>query len=72
MEQCVKMLAKCSYEIFLVQMAVCVVFPSLDFIPNEGFRIATRIIFIFAFSILGGYLFNRYYKTLVLKRINKQ
>lgn len=72
MEQCVKMLAKCSYEIFLVQMAVCVVFPSLDFIPNEEFRIATRIIFIFAFSILGGYLFNRYYKTLVLKRINKQ
>lgn len=72
MEQCVKMLAKCSYEIFLVQMAVCAVFPSLHFIPNEGFRIATRVISIFVFSIFGGYLFNRYYKILVLKRINKQ
>ena len=66
----VNMLAKCSYEIFLVQMAVCATFPFLRFIQNDAFRVLTRIVFIFAISIIGGYVFNRYYKTIVLKRVN--
>lgn len=64
------MLAKCSYEIFLVQMAAYATFPSLSFIQNDTFRVLTRIVFIFAISIIGGYVFNRYYKTIVLKRVN--
>jgi len=71
-ETSVKILARCSYEIFLIQMAVCATFPSLSFIHNEVFRITTRTVFIFAISLIGGYLFNRYYKALVLKKINKQ
>lgn len=64
----VKMLAKCSYEIFLIQMVVCATFPSLSFIQNDVSRVLTRIVLIFAISIIGGHVFNRYYKTLVLKR----
>ena len=64
----VKMLAKCSYEIFLVQMAVCATFPALSFITNGVLHIITKILLIFTISIIGGYVFNRYYESLVLKK----
>lgn len=57
----IKLLAKCSYEIFLTQMAVCTICPSFDFIPNNMIRISFRIILIFAISIIGGYYFNMIY-----------
>lgn len=68
-EKFIRMLSKCSYEIFLVQMAVCSVFPSLTFVHNKLFQQGAKIILISAISIFGGYLYNRYYKSLVLDRI---
>ena len=69
-ERGVKMLAKCSYEIFLTQMLVCSVFPSLNFIPNPFIRLAFRILLIFTLSIIGGFVFNKYYNTIIMKKIN--
>lgn len=57
----VKMLARCSYEIFLVQMVVCTICPSFGFIPNQIIRISFKILVIFAVSIIGGYYFNIWY-----------
>lgn len=69
MRRAIKMLARCSYEIFLVQMFVCQVFPSLSCISEGFLRTALKIFLIFAISIIGGYYFNRYYNSIVLKKI---
>lgn len=61
----IKFLSKCSYEIFLIQMGVIAIFPSLDIISNEYLRLFIRISSIFLFSIAGGYLFNKYYSKLI-------
>jgi peptidoglycan/LPS O-acetylase OafA/YrhL len=59
-------LATCSYEIFLVQMAVCSLLPQLSFIPSTMLRIGIRIILIFSISILGGIMVNKGYNRLLL------
>lgn len=69
-ERGIKMLAKCSYEIFLIQMLVCSVFLSLSFIPNPFIRLVFRILFIFILSIIGGFVFNKYYNTIIMKKSN--
>lgn len=66
----IKILAKASYEIFLLQMAVCALFPSLNFITIETLRIVIRMISIFSISIVGGCIFNKVYKTVVLKHVS--
>lgn len=64
-----KMLAKCSYEIFLLQMVVISFMPAMDFIENPYIRLPLRISLIFAICIIGGYYYNLIYSRL-LKRIN--
>lgn len=65
----IKMLAKCSYEIFLLQMVVISFMPAMDFIENPYIRIPLRISLIFAICIIGGYYYSLIYSRL-LKRIN--
>ena len=57
----IKEIAKCSYEIFLVQMLVFVVFQEdrLFFIQSTAIRIPIWMMLTFAFSVLGGILMNR-------------
>jgi len=69
LEKIVKVLAKCSYEIFLVQMAMCAVIPSFKFIPINCLNVLLRIIIIFAISIVGGYLFHQYYNSAINRYI---
>lgn len=64
-----KLLAKCSYEIFLLQMIAIPFLPQLGFIRNELFRFGTRTLIIWIFSIVGGYFFNCSLQKL-LKTIN--
>lgn len=54
-----KTLAKCSYEIFLIQMVIIPMMPQMNYINNKfvGFIIWTS--FIFIISIVCGYYFNR-------------
>lgn len=59
-----RMLARCSYEIFLIQMAAVLLCPSLNFISNIYVRVASRIILIWILSIGGGYYFNIIYNKL--------
>ena len=75
----IKLLAKCSYEIFLTQMIVLYIYPSwyikdiimLSGINNliivELLQLIIRIMVVFIFSILIGYYFNRYYNRLICK-----
>lgn len=63
----VKMLAKCSYEIFLLQMVIIAICPTFGFIQNPIAEFIFRIILIFASSILGGFAFNKIYNTILLK-----
>ena len=61
----VKMLAKCSYEIFLVQMAACLFVPSIIDLSNKYLNFGLTVSSIFIISILGGYLFNVLYNKLL-------
>lgn len=75
----IRLLAKCSYEIFLTQMIVIYVYPSgyikdmiimSDF--NNHFRVdllqqIIKMMVVFIFSILIGYYFNLYYNRLICK-----
>lgn len=63
-DKATKMLARCSYEIFLIQMAVIPLCPSLGFIPNTFLRFIIRFIIIWGTSITGGYYFNMIYSSL--------
>lgn len=67
-DQIVQFLAKCSYEIFLVQMAVIPMLPKLSFVNNKYIALALWIIVVWAISLVGGYLFNKIYSNF-LKRI---
>jgi hypothetical protein len=60
-------LARCSYEIFLLQMVVIPLFPSMDFITNNVVRDCLRIALMWILSIVGGYYFNTIYNTLLRK-----
>lgn len=57
----VKFLAKCSYEIFLLQMVVLPFFPAMDFIENHFLRFGIRTTVVFIICIYGGWLFNGFY-----------
>lgn len=55
-----KLLAKCSYEIFLIQMAFIAISPIfLDQIDNLYIRMALRFVLIFVVSIVGGVMFQQ-------------
>ena len=64
-EKSVRLLAKCSYEIFLLQMVVIAVCPAFSFIPEPHIEMVVRIASIFFISIYGGYLFNIAYNKLL-------
>lgn len=72
-ESCVKILAKCSYEIFLLQMLVISIYPNalvtffLDEIGLDTtvYRVLFRILFVSFISILLGYMFNKFYHRAV-------
>ena len=68
LDKAIKLLAKCSYEIFLVQMAVIAIFPSPYFIENKNFSLFLWILFVWTVSLIGGYFFNKVY-SITLKRI---
>lgn len=63
----IKLLAKCSYEIFLIQMVVVPFMPQMGFIQNGALRFGMRFTTIWAFSIIGGYYFNMIYGKLIKK-----
>ena len=67
-DRIVQFLAKCSYEIFLVQMAVIPILPKLSFINNKYIALSLWISIVWAISLVGGYLFNTIYSNF-LKRI---
>lgn len=64
----IKFLAKCSYEIFLTQMAVIAILPNLNYIKNEYFALILWILLVWTVSLAGGYIFNKFYSNF-LKRI---
>lgn len=61
----VRMLSKCSYEIFLVQMAACICVPPIFNVTNMEVNFGLRVALIFFVSIVGGYLFNVMYGKLI-------
>lgn len=66
-ERTTKLLAKCSYEIFLLQMLACAILPKMNFIENKLLSFGLRFTLIWSFSIIGGYYFNDIYNK-ILKR----
>lgn len=67
-DRIVQLLAKCSYEIFLVQMAVIPILPKLSFVNNKYIALTLWIIVVWVISLVGGYLFNTIYSNF-LKRV---
>ena len=75
----IKLLAKCSYEIFLIQMLVIYVYPDSyikDYIVKCGVdnfiilamtQLLVKILVVFILSIYLGYYFNLYYNKFVNK-----
>ena len=60
-DKIVKMLAKCSCEIFLIQMSSIAVITSFGFIYNEHTAFILKVTLAWTISISGGYIFNEYY-----------
>lgn len=54
-----KILAKCSYEIFLIQMVIIPMIPQMNHINSKFVGFGIRAVLIFIISIVGGYYFNR-------------
>lgn len=65
-----KLLAKCSYEIFLLQMIAVPYMPHFEFIQSSIVEFAVRTIAIWIFSIVGGYYFHVAYGK-ILKTFTK-
>lgn len=75
----IRQLAKCSYEIFLIQMIVLYVYPNdyiTDLIIMSGInnhiivdllQLIMRVMVVFIFSIFIGYYFNLYYNRFICK-----
>jgi len=75
----IKLLAKCSYEIFLIQMLVLYLYPDgflNDFIIKVGInnhllvvllQLILKIIIVFTLSICLGYYFNLFYNRVLNK-----
>lgn len=83
-EKLIKQLAKCSYEIFLVQMLVIALYPG-DYVETTLEQIGLaksvsmvlsllcKITVVFILSITIGYLFNKYYnRALTTIKLNRQ
>ena len=64
-DKIIKFLAKCSYEIFLVQMAVIAVCPRFGFIENKYLSLSMWITFVWISSLAGGYVFNQIYSKIL-------
>lgn len=64
-DKTIKFLAKCSYEIFLVQMAVIAVLPRLSFIGNKYIALSLWITVVWILSLAGGYVFNIVYSKII-------
>ena len=60
-DKSIKVLAKCSYEIFLVQMIIVPLSTRVDFVENAYINCVLRIVIVFCISIVGGYYFNHIY-----------
>lgn len=62
-------MARCSYEIFLVQMLVIPILSQVVFVENKIGQYVIMTVLVFISSIIGGYYFNRIYNKVVLKLI---
>ena len=59
-----KTLAKCSYEIFLIQMVIIPMMSQMHFMKNMCLNFCFRTTLVFVISIVGGYLFNKIYNKI--------
>lgn len=69
-DKSIKILAKCSYEIFLIQMIMIPVSSRVNVYENVYANWGFRVAIVFFISIAGGYYFNVIYNEL-LKKNNK-
>lgn len=60
-----RLLAQCSYEIFLIQMIAIPFMPKMLFVENAFLRYGIRTGLILLTSIMGGYFFHRLYKVFI-------
>lgn len=67
---CIKILAKSSYEIFLVQMTFCYLFKPehVPFVDNPYLQFAIRFILIWVVSIFGGIMVNKLFNRVFNKK----
>ena len=64
----IKFISKCSYEIFLIQMAACLFVPTYILSSNSILNIGMRMFIILAVSITGGGIFHTLYFSLVFSK----
>lgn len=64
-DRIIKLLAKCSYEIFLLQMGCIAVLQQLNVFSHANLSLAIRILLIWFISIFGGYIFNKAYVKII-------
>ena len=60
-------LAKCSCEIFLIQMVIIPIIHQVNFVDNKYLDFCIRTPLVFVISIMGGYCFNKLYNNFMLK-----
>ena len=60
-------LAKCSCEIFLIQMVIIPIMHQVNFIDNKYLDFCIRTPLVFVISIMGGYYLNKLYNNFMLK-----
>lgn len=65
-------LAKCSYEIFLIQMVLIAGISDKNILTQTMFNNIIKIILIFFVSIIGGIIFNKYYQVFTQKVLIKK
>lgn len=66
-EKSIRILSKCSYEIFLLQMLVIQIMPKNEFVNNSILQLCIKMILVFTISIFGGFYFNLFYNRFVKK-----
>ena len=59
-----KTLAKCSYEIFLIQMVIIPIIHQVNFVDNKYLDFCIRTPLVFVISIMGGYYLNKLFNIL--------
>ena len=60
-------LAKCSYEIFLIQMVIIPIMHQVNFIDNKYLDFCIRTNLVFVISIMGGYYLHKLNNNYLLK-----